>query len=226
MKYKMKAVNAIVKIGGSVIANPKALKTICREIAGLARKGHKIVILPGGGALADAVRSLSMEYRTTDSLAHWMAIAAMDINGMLIAGLNKSFVSVTGAKDCMKALNDKRVPVFLAHRLLKRGNPLPQSWSVTSDSIALYLSHALKAEHNILVKSVRGIYSGPGRKKFISKIRAPELIKKKYGDCVDECLPELSVKYGRDTHIVAASCRGGIEGILSKRKSAGTVIVP
>lgn len=222
----MKTVNAVVKIGGSVIASPKALRIICREIAGLAREGYKIVILPGGGALADAVRSLSMEYRAPDSLAHWMAIAAMGINGMLIAGLNKSFVSVTSVKDCMKALNDKRVPVFLAYRLLKRDNPLPQSWSVTSDSIALYLSHALKAEHNILVKSFRGIYSGPGRKKVISKIRASELIKRKYGDCVDEYLPELSVKYGRDTHIVAASCPGGIEDVLSKRKAAGTVIVP
>ena len=48
---------AVLKVGGSLVEDPISLTRLCQELSALA-KAHKIVIVPGGGKFGDTVRKL------------------------------------------------------------------------------------------------------------------------------------------------------------------------
>ena len=77
-----------------------------------------------------------------------MAVAAMDQYGWFIASHG------------MKVTNVLRKPehsvVFLPYCSLRKSDPLPHSWSVTSDSIAAWIADMLSLDL-LLLKSVDGI---------------------------------------------------------------------
>lgn len=72
----MENIDAVIKIGGSIIKRKEILRVVCVEINGLTRKGYKIVIVPGGGEVVECIRKIYKEYKLSDRAAHWMAIKA------------------------------------------------------------------------------------------------------------------------------------------------------
>jgi aspartokinase-like uncharacterized kinase len=128
----------VVKLGGSLITQvPDLIPVFCAS-------SRPLFIVPGGGMFADYVRKIAVD----DTSAHWMAIAAMDQYGW--------FVGSHG----MKVTNMLRIPeqtvVFLPYCSLREYDPLPHSWSVTSDSIAAWIADTLSLDL-LLLKSVDGI---------------------------------------------------------------------
>ncbi len=77
-------VDTVMKLGGSVLAHPQQFESTLRTIEGLAREGG-VLIVPGGGLFADAVREADRRFQPGDSAAHWMAVLAMDQHAHLIA---------------------------------------------------------------------------------------------------------------------------------------------
>src|SRR5262249_10174117 len=98
-----------------------------------AARSHPLLIVPGGGPFADAVRSVDRRFRMSDSAAHWMAVLAMDQHAHLIAGRLTGGAITENLDDIVDALGRKRVPVLAPSRWLRAVDPLPHSWSVTSD---------------------------------------------------------------------------------------------
>ena len=47
--------------------------------------------------------------------------------------------------------------------LLRRTDPLPHSWAVTSDSISVWAAQLVQAPRLVLLKSMDGFSNGPGR---------------------------------------------------------------
>jgi aspartokinase-like uncharacterized kinase len=94
---------------------------------------------------AEGVRKLQVD----DDSAHWMAIAAMDQYGWIIAsqGIMTS--------DLLQVAPDQPV-VFLPYCSMRQHDPLPHSWDVTSDSIAAWVADILGLDL-LLLKSVDGI---------------------------------------------------------------------
>jgi aspartokinase-like uncharacterized kinase len=50
------------------------------------------------------------------------------------------------------ALASRRIPVLAPYAWLRRADPLPHSWEVTSDSIAAWIARAIGASRLVLVK--------------------------------------------------------------------------
>lgn len=132
------------------------------SLAGVARR-HWLIVVPGGGIFADEVRRADRRFALGDSAAHWMAILAMDQYGHLLARLAPGAVLARSRRE----LTPGRLNVLLPSGWLRRADPLPHSWDVTSDSIAAWLARALGARHLMLVKHEDG---------FIAPDRGPERI--------------------------------------------------
>lgn len=221
----MLKIDAVVKIGGSLIRNRKSLVEVCREINKLARRGYKIVIVAGGGELVDTIKRSCKKYSISDTMAHWMAIMAMDINAMFIADLEDNYKSVTSIKDCIRVIKSKHVPVLLVYKILRENDILPKSWNVTSDSISLYIAQICNSKFHILLKDVRGLYDYSNKKtRHIKEISAEELRKWEGKSCIDSYLPELLLRYNRETLVISGLYPERIKEILNSNKVCGTYI--
>jgi aspartokinase-like uncharacterized kinase len=125
----------VVKVGGSLYDHPRLGDGLARFLAVL---NDAVLLVPGGGVFADAVRKLDRVHRLGDSAAHLLALEAMNASGRFLEWL------------VSPALADgSRLRLFDAHR-----TPLPPSWDVTSDSIALRAAIDHGASRLILLKSV------------------------------------------------------------------------
>jgi aspartokinase-like uncharacterized kinase len=148
--------DAVLKIGGSLGRRPAALRRLLRRLAALART-RVLVVVPGGGAFADAVRRADARLGLGDSAAHWMAILAMDQSAYALARLAPGTV-IRGPR----AIRPGRLNVLAPSAWLLRRDPLPHSWDVTSDAIAAWVAGAVRARRLVLVKAVDG-FLPPGR---------------------------------------------------------------
>jgi aspartokinase-like uncharacterized kinase len=130
----------VVKIGGSLLGSVPELVRVIK-----ASPRASILVVPGGGPFADQVRSLA----APEEASHWMAIAAMEQFGWYIA---------SQGLDTTEMLEVPRFPrVFLPYRSMRKWDPLPHTWNVTSDTIAAWVASVTNAEL-VLLKSVDGLF--------------------------------------------------------------------
>ena len=128
----------VVKLGGSVVRSPE----LSAWLDVIAANQRPIVVVPGGGALADEVRAAQAKLGFGDGAAHRMALLAMDQLAWAIAGLRSGF-EVGDTEDALRrTLGQGRVAVWAPYSLVADRSDIPQSWTVTSDSLALWLAPA------------------------------------------------------------------------------------
>jgi aspartokinase-like uncharacterized kinase len=122
---------SVVKIGGGLLGAPGALEQVCAAVTELGKR-EPVVVVPGGGPLADAVRELDKRVGLSVDAAHWMALLAMDQYAHLLAEriagarLAEELGAVAGA------LGAGRIAVLAPSRWLRAADALPHSWDVTS----------------------------------------------------------------------------------------------
>ena len=141
---------AIVKLGGSLAYDDSLISSV--RVLGAHGAGRAVVV-PGGGPFADEVRAAQARWRFSDAIAHRMALVAMDQYGMMLSGLESSFVACKTSIEIDAALVAMRVPVWLPSQMLQDAPDIHESWEVTSDSLAAWLAKHLDARALILVKS-------------------------------------------------------------------------
>lgn len=147
----LRAVDVVVKVGGGVLADAAGLDAVLATLGELARS-CRLVIVPGGGAFADAVRAVDRQVGLSETTAHWMAIAAMDQYAQVIAEHLDRTSLIEDPRGIGAAIAGGRVPVLRPSRWLRETDPLPHSWDVTSDSIAAWIAGQVGARQLILVK--------------------------------------------------------------------------
>jgi len=148
---------AIFKIGGKILDNSKHLINTIAQLTQLYEDSviKKIIIIPGGGTLANFVRKIYLEFKINDELAHWIAIYSMNYNGL---ELKRKFAHLEIFEDFEHLRNEKRIfSIFLPYKYLRLVDPLPHSWDVTSDSITLYYAYCLGLNECFLIKDIDGI---------------------------------------------------------------------
>jgi aspartokinase-like uncharacterized kinase len=142
----------VIKVGGSLLAHVEQLDGVLAAIAFAART-RRLLIVPGGGPFADAVRDVDRRVGLTDEAAHWMAVLAMDQYAHLLAARVPGGAIVTTMRDATRVLDATGVPVLAPSRWLSDADPLPHSWDVTGDSIAAWVAGQMNARALILVKA-------------------------------------------------------------------------
>jgi aspartokinase-like uncharacterized kinase len=148
-------IDIVVKLGGGLLAHPAQLDAAVATIAGAPRR-RRLLVVPGGGPFADAVRNVDRQLSLSNDAAHWMAILAMDQLAHLIVGRLAEGVCVTSQAEMACLLDGteagRAVPVLAPYSWLREADPLPHTWDVTSDSIAAWVAGEVAAKQLILVK--------------------------------------------------------------------------
>jgi aspartokinase-like uncharacterized kinase len=140
----------IVKLGGSHATGPH-LKD---WLTAIAAEAGSIAIVPGGGPFADAVRTAQVSMGFDDPAAHTMAMMAMAQFGCALQSLNPALRPAASRSAILRALKDGKVPVW-SPEPMARAAGLPETWELTSDSLAAWLTRALGAGCLLLVKHGR-----------------------------------------------------------------------
>jgi 5-(aminomethyl)-3-furanmethanol phosphate kinase len=89
-----------------------------------------------------------------DRAAHTMALMAMAQFGCALQSLNPALRVAASRSAILRALKDCEVPVW-SPEPMARAAALPETWDLTSDSLAAWLAGALGAGRLLLVKHGR-----------------------------------------------------------------------
>jgi 5-(aminomethyl)-3-furanmethanol phosphate kinase len=144
---------AVIKVGGGLARIPGALEHVSARIAE-AGAAYPLVVVPGGGPFADAVRVFDAELGLSSDTAHWMAILAMDLYGHILADRIRAAELVDEPGAISEVVCRGKVAVLTPYRWMRAADVLPHTWGVTSDSIAAFIAGALDAERLVLIKPV------------------------------------------------------------------------
>ena len=141
----------VVKLGGSLAGDGGRLRAWLAHVA--AGVAGPCILVPGGGALADAVRTTQGALGFSDALAHRLALDAMGRMAEVFHALEPRLVVAPDEAALATTLAAGRIPVWNPVAL-KAGHPdIRETWDVTSDSLALWLATAVEAPLCRLVKS-------------------------------------------------------------------------
>jgi dihydroneopterin aldolase len=138
----------VAKLGGS-LAGSRSLMT---WLLALDRYPGPLVIVPGGGALAEAVRTMQEKMHFDDSVAHHLALVAMEQYGLALKALWPRLACVATQAAIAHALRTRQVACWAPTRMVLASS-VAKSWDATSDTLAAWLAGELRAEKLLLIKS-------------------------------------------------------------------------
>ena len=208
----------VVKVGGGLGhgAGDDALRTLCRTLGDLGAR-HPLLVVPGGAGFTDAVRDHDRRFGLRATISHRMAILGMEQFGWLLSDL------IPGAAPCADlARAGGLAGAGRAVVLLPAGLPLdglPESWEVTSDSIAAWVAGQAGAERLVLVKGVDGLYAEwPARGEPLARLTVAELAALRPGG-VDAYLPTALERASFETWVI-----GGVPARVVELLERGTTV--
>ncbi len=138
----------VVKVGGSLYDWP-GLGPALRAFAA-ALEPAPVLLVPGGGDFADAVRKLHAVHGLTEEQSHWVALESLGAAGRFLRALVPG-TNFTGAPE---SLPPDPVAVLDALFFAHADTALPHTWEVTTDSIAARAAVEWNADRLILLKSI------------------------------------------------------------------------
>ena len=217
---------AVLKLGGSLAADPKSLKNLCQQLSELA-KAHNVAVVPGGAEFADTVRKFDKKHGLSNRAAHKMAILAMDQFGVFLSDMIADSFLCYELQEVNKSTKGK-IPIFLPSQFMFFEDPLENSWDVTSDTIAAYVAGELDAEKLLIVTDVDGVFLEDPKKavknKLFETLSAEELQSWNKTTSVDKKLGKMILKTKVNCYVVNGKHPERIKSILENKKTVCTQI--
>lgn len=198
----------VVKLGGSVLRSAE----LQSWLDAIAQGAGRIVVVPGGGALANEVRSSQTSLGFGDAAAHRMALLAMDQLAWAVAGLRSGFEVCDTEAALRDALARGQVAVWAPYALVSNRSDIPQSWTVTSDSLALWLAGRLQASACYVIKSIP---------RKVSSMGADQLAR---DEIVDQAFPSMLNKVGANTYLLGRGDQAVFAEMLAGASACGARI--
>ena len=186
----------VVKIGGGLLRAEglDGLRRACADATQLAAN-RPVLVVPGGGPFADAVRAVDAQVGLADEVAHALALRAMDQLGVLLRPLLPDAELLTDLAAPPSALAVVQAAAAFADR-----PEVPESWAVTSDSLAVLAAGVIGAEEAVLLKPVAGVLARwPSQDLPLPALTAADLQALQArgdGGAVDAYLPEAVRRTG------------------------------
>ena len=203
----------VVKVGGGLLRAEglEGLRRACADATEMARY-RPVLVVPGGGPFAEAVRALDEQVGLADDVAHALALRAMDQLGVLLAALLPDAEVLTELVAPHGLAIVRAAPAFA-------GRPeVPESWTVTSDSLAVLAAAAIGAQEAVLLKPIAGVLAAwPSDGPALPAMTADELQALQArggGRAVDAYLPEAVRRTGVAVVVRTPGCArpGGLPG--------------
>jgi aspartokinase-like uncharacterized kinase len=220
---------SVIKIGGSLLEAPQNLEALGSELSSLAKK-HQVIIVPGGGKFADAVRELDARFHLPVAVSHRMAILAMDQYGLLLSKFIPSSVVCDSLRVAREISRVGQVAILLPSKMLRKFDPFEPSWDVTSDSIAAYIACKLRVDKAVFVTDVDGIFSADPKNhrnaQLLSQVSVEALLRFSERTSVDKFLPEFLSQHTLNCYVVNGRFPERLAAILSGQETVTTQILP
>lgn len=142
----------IIKLGGSLFDFPDLSKRLLQFLD--RHQFENPLIIPGGGKFADEVRKLDQRNNLGNALSHELGIRTLAISSRFVSGLSEKFYLAT--PNDLLAINKTlgKYPIADVSEFVLECCPLPNSWDVTSDSIAAWLASLHPDSNLVLLKSL------------------------------------------------------------------------
>jgi hypothetical protein len=166
----------VVKVGGSLFDHPRLGPGLRAYLETLRAD---VLLVPGGGAVADAVRAWDRTHALGEEAAHWLALRSLGVTKALLEALCRPTPQPPPCREgvnarpasCASADVKEATPEFtpslqgggwgvgfldpfaFARDDDARPGALPHTWSVTTDSIAARAASVFGAERLVLLKS-------------------------------------------------------------------------
>jgi dihydroneopterin aldolase len=150
----------LLKVGGSLlnwVRLPEQVDRLQRHLL-----PRETVIVPGGGPVADLVRRWHRIHSLNQEQAHWLAVDTLTLTRRLLVEILPRATEAHDRSDIERAWRSGQLPVldpgdWLRNPELAAVDPLPQTWDVTSDSIAAWIAQRIEIgppSRLVLAKSV------------------------------------------------------------------------
>jgi aspartokinase-like uncharacterized kinase len=138
----------VVKVGGSLFGWAELKLRLRGFIDSLA---GPVLVVPGGGAAANAIREFDRLHALGEEASHWLALRACTMNGHMLSTLlgKCPMVADVTSPDAVAVVD----LLGFAERDEIRADHLPHHWNVTSDSMALRVAIIAEARELKLLKS-------------------------------------------------------------------------
>jgi aspartokinase-like uncharacterized kinase len=199
---------AVVKLGGSVIRSSE----LSSWLEAVAAASAPVVVVPGGGALADEVRSCQQQLGFGDPAAHRMALLAMDQLAWAVAGVKPGFEVGTTEQALREIIARGHVAVWAPYALITGRAGIEESWRLTSDSLALWLAAQLGARRCYIVKSIA---------RTQVHMSAASLAR---DGVVDEAFPSMHAETGVSTILLGRGDQPALSACLTDNAPGGASI--
>lgn len=177
----------IIKVGGSLLAEPGAMKRVAEWLAVTAKPSQTRLLIAGGGEAVEAIRHIDAASPLSPAAAHWAAIAVMDANALLLADRLLNF-----------EIQDQ-LPSAAGDWILRCGGLLHEvephapgerlriGWETTSDAIAariavlwnarlVLLKHSLLATYGSLDETAKAGVVDPETPRIAASLVSVELL--------------------------------------------------
>ena len=145
----------VIKLGGSLLDMPGLAESFSRWMQQQPPMLSLLVV--GGGASAEVIRHLDRTHGLGESVAHWLAIRAMQFNTKVIEALLPETSRLASLQELPSYSHDSGVKIVDPWEVLQQESSgvgvLPESWDVTSDSIAAWIATRTNASELVLLKS-------------------------------------------------------------------------
>jgi aspartokinase-like uncharacterized kinase len=115
--------------------------------------GGRVIVVPGGGGIADQAREAQAWWQLDDLAGHNMAVLGMAQTALMMQALCPTLELASDETQLQEVLRRDRVALWLPLDLLRSQPDELTHWGVTSDSLALWLASRLRAERLLLVKA-------------------------------------------------------------------------
>ena len=140
----------VVKVGGSLFDLPDLRDRLVSVLASLS--SDRVLLVSGGGASTDVVRSLQRTHGLSDVTAHRLAMESMRVGEALLSELVPAAVLISSMDEFQTKVAVVQAAAFLANEQVE-SSPR-EDWDFTSDSISAWVAGVAKADRLLMLKSV------------------------------------------------------------------------
>jgi aspartokinase-like uncharacterized kinase len=193
----------VVKIGGSLLNSASRIMHVFED--------YEVLIVPGGGIFADAVRNVCNKHGISQRAAHWMAIMATHQYGHFLS-------DISGIPTITSLDGFNRQAILLPLDIVANSS-LEPSWVVTSDTIACYVARLAGEKEFIKLTDVEGVMVEGHLAKIVD---AGKLLNTT--TCLDKSLPTYLQAWKMNCRVVNGKTESNIRRVLEE-EPIGTLII-
>jgi aspartokinase-like uncharacterized kinase len=183
----------VIKIGGSLLAIAERIMPVFSD--------YEVLLIPGGGIFADAVRRIYSNHRISDTAAHKMAILGMHQFGIIISDIS-GIPTIDSMDDFIGCA------ILLPLDMVSKSDLSP-SWDVASDTIACYIAKMAGEREFIKLTDVDGIMVDG---EVVKTIDAGKLLNTT--TCLDKSLPSYLQTWKMNCRVVNGTVENNIRSAL------------